>query len=63
MSEQSCDSCRFYETAPMDSDRRSFCIFTITEPLPFWISAALEQATDFVKPNDGRDCEAWAAKP
>ena len=63
MSEQSCESCRFYETAPMDKDRRYFCLFEITDPMPFWIRIALEQATDFVKPDDGRDCEAWEAKP
>jgi hypothetical protein len=47
----------------MDKERRSFCLFTIAEPLPFWIASALEQTTDFVKPDDGAYCDTWEAKP
>jgi hypothetical protein len=62
MTEQRCGTCRFYATAPMDKDRSSFCLFTIAEPVPFWIASALEQATDFVEPNDGAYCETWEPK-
>ncbi len=63
MSNQRCGTCRFYATAPMDKERRSFCLFTITEPVPFWIASALEQAAEFVEQDDGKYCEAWEARP
>jgi len=64
MSEQQrCETCRFYASAPMDKDRGSFCLFTIAEPVPFWIESVLQHARDAVRSDDGAYCETWEPKP